>query len=441
MIRHSRPALAVIAAWIAVSPATALAQTRPAPRPWGRISFYFSTYRFTPDTGEERTASEMITAVTYQTAERFEPGLEYALEARHATQTTAGRDPRISVYNAWVGGSIAGGTIHVRGGQMWLPELGGLGSVSGGLIEARQITPGQAGRLRAAAFFGVEPQTHAVGFVPNVTKFGVYATLEGSRGRRHVAGFVQLTQRGVPERRVLAFSNFVPTGGRLFIYQVGEYDLSGPAGQGAGRLSFLLVNGRLQASDRVEVQGSFHRGRSLDARSITDDILNGRPVDAATAEGYFYESLGGRVTVALANRSRAYAGYTRDRNNRDSAPTGRQLYGFSSTDVAGSGIDATLSASRIERPTGGYHSLYASVGRQLGRRVYVSIDYTSSLSIVRFTRQDGVTVETRPETKRLGGSTVLTLGRHVTVQGMIEQTRDADSREWRVMSGITYRFR
>lgn len=429
---------ALAAGW---APRAADAQTRSEPRPWGHVSFYMSTYRFVPEAGEPMTSSEVVTAVTYQTGELVGPGVEYALDARRSQQTMAGRDPRVSVYNAYVGASVAGGTVRLRGGQMWLPELGGLGSVSGGLVEIRRQSPTGVGRFRAGAFAGVEPETHQIGFVRDVRKFGGYAALEGARGRRHVAGFVRLMHGGVAERQVVTFSNFIPAGSRFFLYQVGEYDLSGPAGQGDGRLSFLLVNGRARAGSRVELQGSFHRGRSIDARSITDDILNGRPVATAAAEGYFYESLGSRVTVLVTSRTRVHGGYTRDRNNRDSAPTGRTLYGVSSADLAGTGVDVTVSGSRIERPTGRNNSLYASVGRQVGRKVYVSVDYISSLSVIRFTRFDGLTVELRPETIRVGGSAVITLGRHVSILATAEQTRDNDSHEFRLMSGLTYRFR
>ena len=61
----------------------------------------------------------------------------------------------------------------------------------------------------------------------------------------------------------------------------------------------------------------------------------------------------------------------------------------------GTGFDVSGSDSRIERTTGPYHSKYVSVGRGLGRAVYLSVDYSTSLSVVHFLRSDGVIIETK----------------------------------------------
>jgi hypothetical protein len=147
------------------------------------------------------------------------------------------------------------------------------------------------------------------------------------------------------------------------------------------------------------------------------------------------------VTVEVIPRVRVHAGYTRDRNNLGSPPTGRLSLGVNASDLAGTGVDLTVSDARFERPTGRFHSLYLSVGRQLGRLVYLSGDYSTSLSVVRFTRFDGVVVETRPETRQFGGSAVVYVGRHVSLLGNATLTRDGDYTDTRLLSGITYRFR
>ena len=159
------------------------------------------------------------------------------------------------------------------------------------------------------------------------------------------------------------------------------------------------------------------------------------------AEGYLYESAGGRVTVEVVPHVRLHAGYTRDKSNATSQPTGRWTIGANASDVAGTGIDLMVSDARIDRATGDYHSLYVSAGRQLGGAVYVSGDFATSLSVVRFTRFDGVIVETRPTTRQFGGSAVVTLGRHVSLLGNVALTKDGDFSDVRVLSGITYRIR
>ena len=205
------------------------------------------------------------------------------------------------------------------------------------------------------------------------------------------------------ERSVLTTTNYVPVGQRVFVYQSAEIDLQGPAGQSGGGLTYFFVNARASATKQVELQGTYHRGRSIDTRTITIDQLNGRPVPLKSLEGLLFESASGRVTVQVIHGVRVFAGYGRDKNNRDSDTTGRFTAGGYASSLLRSGVDLTVSLSRIDRGApGSYNSWFFSLGRSLGRRVYLSGEYSSSLSVIRFTRSDGVIVETRPETRRYG---------------------------------------
>jgi hypothetical protein len=90
---------------------------------------------------------------------------------------------------------------------------------------------------------------------------------------------------------------------------------------------------------------------------------------------------------------------------------------------------------------GAYNSRYLSIGRSLGRAVYVSADYSTSLSIIRFLRSDGIVIETRPWTRRFSGSGNAMLGRHLSVLTTVDYTIDDAQRELRTFSGLSYRFR
>ncbi len=172
------------------------------------------------------------------------------------------------------------------------------------------------------------------------------------------------------ERSVLTTTNFIPIGRKVFVYQAAEYDVQAPAGQGRKGLSYFFGNARITPNDRVEFQASYNRGRSVDARSLSEDVLAGRAVTQQSIEGLLYESIGGRATVEVVHRVRVYAGYSRDKNNRDAEATGRTLVGAYASNVAHSGFDVTASDNLMERPQGqSYHSRYVSVGRQLGRGV------------------------------------------------------------------------
>jgi len=139
-------------------------------------------------------------------------------------------------------------------------------------------------------------------------------------------GYTQLRQGSLTERSVLSLTNFIPGGRGFFAYQAAEFDLKGPAnGTAEPGLSYFLANVRVSPAARLELQGTYNRGHSLDARRLTDDLLNDRPLTAQAIEGLRYESAGGRVTVQIARQVFLYAGYARDRNNRDDEPTGSPI--------------------------------------------------------------------------------------------------------------------
>jgi hypothetical protein len=201
------------------------------------------------------------------------------------------------------------------------------------------------------------------------------------------------------------------------------------------------VNGRYLVNDRLEFQGLYHHGRSIDSRSIIRDQLDGRPVDPKAIDGLRFESVSGRVTVSLFRTVRVFGGYGQDRNNRDDAATGRVNFGAYASDVLGTGIDLTVSDSRMDRgPSGSYDSWYASVGRSIAGRVYLTGDYSSSLSVFHFTSATGFVIETRPLTRRLALSSVVNVPGGMSLLITVERIFDTDTTQTRVLSGLTYRF-
>jgi hypothetical protein len=317
-----------------------------------------------------------------------------------------------------------------------------MGAVAGGLLEVGQHRDADEGRFRAGVFSGLEPKIYDTGYAPDVRKYGGYAAYESGYLRRHVVGYTTVKQGAAMERSVLSFTNYIPAGRGFFAYQAAEYEVKGPA-NGAAKpgLSYFLTNVRVSAGRRVELNGTYNRGRSLDARQLTDDVVNGRALTAQAIEGLHYESGGGRVTVEVVPRVRVYAGYSRDRTNREDSASGRSLVGGNAGNVFGSGFDLSASDSRIDRSSGPYHSRYLSIGRSVSRAVYVSMDYSTSLSVVRFLRSDGVIIETRPSTRRYSGSASVTLNRYLALLTTVDRTVDDSLRELRVMAGLSYRIR
>ncbi len=304
--------------------------------------------------------NELNASVTVHTPPRDSDGVEFSLDARGSEYpSVSNRDPRMSVYDAWVGGRIANGKVALRLGQMYLNDLGALGGLGGAALEAK------AGRVRFGLFGGLEPKGFDVGYVPDVRKGGAYVAYDGDRGWRNVLGFVTVRNQGLAERNVLSTTNFIPVGREFFLYQAAEYDLTGPGGMGKGGLAYLFATARWAPVRAFEIQGLYQHGRSVDARTITLDQLAGRPVDAKSLDGYLFDSMGGRVTVEFARGWRVWGGYYKDKNNSDDIDSNRWQFGLSAINVLGSGFDVFASDNRTLRPgSSTYDAWYFSARQQ-----------------------------------------------------------------------------
>ena len=411
--------------------------------PTGRVSIYANTAGRDFTDGTRQRNTDLSTSVSLESPRTDENGVEYALDLRETRYSSTATPDRVSIYDGFAGARFGGDWgVRVRAGHMWLQDLGTMGALAGGLFEVGQHRSNDEGRFRVGAFGGLEPKFYETGYAPEVRKYGGYAAYEHGFMRRHVVGYTTVKQGDMTERSVLSMTNFIPAGQRFFAYQAAEYETHGPANGAVKRgLSYLLTNARITASSRVELSATYNRGRALDARQLTADLINGRALTTQALEGLKYESTGGRVTVEVVRRLYVYAGYTRDRNNREDASASRILVGGHAGNIFGTGFDVSGSDSRIERSTGPYHSKYVSVGHALGRSIYLSVDYSTSLSVVHFMRSDGVVIETKPSTQRYSGSASATLNRHFSLLGTLDYTIDDAMTEIRVLSGVSYRIR
>jgi len=414
-----------------------------ASRPSFRLALFGNAALSSYAQGGDIFSSEIIFSLSIRPpAAAAATGLEYGVDLRTAGYPSAEeRKPRVSIYEAYVGGRLAGGRLTFRLGQLWLNELGALGAVGGGLAEARVGGPAFLGRFRIGVFAGLEPKILEAGYAPDVTKYGGYVALEGPDARRHVLGYVNLRHAGYTERSVLLFNNYVPVGNVFHLYQAAEYDLDGPGGQGSGRLTYVFINARLSPVRAVEFQGIFHRGRSVDARLITDNLIHNRLIKPSDLEGYLFESGGGRLTVRPWTGLQVYAGYSQDRTNVGERRRDRWSFGLYAANLAKTGLDLNVSDWRMKSPGGSaYDSWYVSLGRTFGRRLYIEGFYASSVSVLRYFGANSLKVDTYPRTQRFGLSSVLTLWRTASVLVDAERTAGDDYWEYRLLTGLRYRF-
>jgi len=439
---HARRAIAACALglWAVTS-----VDAQESARPTVRVSVYADSATRLPvdGAGETTRMFDLWTSATVESPQAGDGSLEYRFDGRHSRSLLDGRPARVSIYDAWVGARVGTTTqVRVRGGHLWLQDLGTVGALAGGLVELGQRASVDRPGTRLGVFAGLEPTMYEVGYAPNVRKIGTYFAFEEAFRRRHIVGYTRVTQGALVERSVLSVTNLVPAGSNVFAYQVAEYDVGGPAGGAVpAGLSYFLTNLRVNAGDRVELTGTYNRGRSIDARRLTTDLLHDRALTPQAVEGLRYESRGGRLSIEVVRGLRLSGAYAQDRNNRGDDLTGRVTLGMHASNVARSGLDVSASNSRVAGTTGAYHSTFFSVGHSLGRALYVSGDYATSLSVVQLLRGDGLLIETRPWTRRVSGSANANMNREVSLSVTAEVTDDEFQRDVRVLSGLSFRLR
>ncbi|MDH4197219.1 MAG: hypothetical protein OEW05_07430 [Candidatus Aminicenantes bacterium] len=421
---------------------TAAAASGPR-RPSFRLSLYGLSALSSYGQSGDVFSSEVIFSLSVRPpASAGTTGYEYGLDLRTAGYPSAEeRKPRVSIYEAYAGGRLVGGHLVFRLGQLWLNELGALGALGGGLVEARVPGPTVLGQVRLGVFGGLEPKILTAGYVPKVKKFGGYIALEGTGTRRHVAGYVNLRNGDLVERSVLVVNNYVPVGNVFHLYQAAEYDLTGPGGKGSGGLNYFFANARFSPVPAVEFYGTFHRGRSIDTRLITDNLIRNKPIKPGDLEGFLFESTGGRITLRPWTGIQVYAGYGQDRANIGESRRNRWTFGFYGANLFKTGLDLNVSDWRMKSPGGSaYDSWYVSLGRTFGRTIYLESFYSSSVSVLRFSGQDGLWVETYPKSRRFGVSSVLNVWRTASVLIDAERTTGDAYSEYRILAGLTFRF-
>ncbi len=431
----------------AVTSQAASPASRPEPTTipgWARVSFFADGAWDKYSDGTTSSYTELITAVSIQSPIQKAGGLEYHLDARMANYPSSQYySTRSSLYEGYVGLRWDEDRLGFRVGQLWLNDLGALGQVGGGAFEVRWPVGGAKMRLRFGAFGGFEPQILKIAYASGVHKFGGYAVLESKDSvRRHVIGYVNIRDNGLTERSVVTFQNYVPLfQNKIFIYQAAEYDLVGPAGQGSSHLTYFFANARVKPAKRLELWATYHHGRSIDTRGITQQVLNGQPIDPKAAEGFMFESYGGRVSYEVARGVRLFAGYNRDRDNAGDSARQRYQAGVWASDLFKTGFDVNVT-EWINRQDGltNYNSLFVSVGRNVNSHIYLEGEYNQSVSTLRLLTNNSFTLISRPQTHRYALSSIIRINKPTSVMVNLERMQGQGYSENRVTAGLTWRF-
>ena len=406
----------------------------------GRFALFTSWSQRDWGNGPNGDFTEVIAMLSVHSDEGGSSLFDFAVDARLATYPSVERDESVSLYEAWVGVHSTNRSWNLRLGQMWLHELGGLGSVGGFFGEYRQPTPSSWGRWRFGLFAGLELAPYELEYLSDIEKGGVYAALDGAHGRQHVLGYVRIRNQGLTERSVVVFNNFIPVGRAFTLYEALQYDTEGPAGIGDPELTYLFLNLRYRFSKAIDLQGTYHRGRSIDGRTITEEVLGGRPVSPEVLRGFFFESGRVRLAVRPARRISLWIGYGNDRSERDDPTAKRLNIGFSARRIFGTPMDFSLSSTATDRGDDSYDSHWASLGYSFGSKVYVSVEYRDTIAVYRVDQGNGDTVEIRPDSDFLSISSNINLNRtfSLLLEAGILDHRDFE--ENRVMTGLIIRF-
>jgi hypothetical protein len=406
---------------------------------WGdaRIALYAQGIN-SNDVGGSSTYSEIVTQFTLNSPFNSNDW-DYGVDLRTAAYPGAEeRASRVSVYNAFVGRQFD--SYAVRAGQIWLNELGSLGSIGGGVFQYK-LKQNEKNQIRFGGFGGLEPEILDAAYANGVRKFGGYVAFDGDQGRSNVIGYVNINNSGLTERSVIVFNNYLPVQKKLYLYQSAEVDLVGPGGNGSGGLTYFFINSRYVPSTDWSIFATYHHGRSIDARSITQDELNGRPIDPARLNGLLFESFDFRAMTKVAGNLQVFGSYGQDRNNQQDQPNKRITYGFFTGSISNTGIDLHFSGNHIIPPSGSaYDSWDVSAGRMIGDKVYVSGEYASSVSLVSISDANGITLVPGPRASLYGGSALVNVNRTMALLFTVERSNDKTYSETRFLGGITLRF-
>jgi hypothetical protein len=441
-VKETRISLSLLS-WLILMLAGSIQARADINRHWGRVSLFALAAQRSQAGGENNLFTELVGTLMFRSSVGEDGGFEYAIDSRFAGYpSTEGRRQRISIYDAHLGWWNKGRIFGFRVGQVWLDELGALGSLGGVVAEARPVRklPLGIGEMRVGGFWGFEPKIMGAGYVSSVNKFGGYLTIEGTTARKHILGYVNIENQGLTERSVLVFSNYIPIKREFYLYQAMEYDLQGPAGQGQGRLTYFFANARYSPLRLIELQGIYHHGRSIDARTITEQVRSGRPVSESALEGFLFESIGGRLTLRFFPGLQVFAGYAQDKTNEQDEKRDRLTFGFFGYNLFKTGLDLRVTNSRFSQAgRSSYNSWYVSLGKTFGRSLYLEGFFSSSVSILRYFGSQ-VQLETRPRTELFGLSSIFYLTRRASLLLTLERTSGDFPGETRAMTGLSYRF-
>jgi hypothetical protein len=104
------------------------------------------------------------------------------------------------------------------------------------------------------------------------------------------------------------------------------------------------------------------------------------------------------------------------------------------------GFDVRASVTRYQNGSDASSDSWSfSLGRSLGRAVYLEGFYYSSVAFIRLFG-NAVGIDRRPRTAIFGLSSVVHLTRRASLLVTLERVTDDFLSELRAMSGITYRF-
>ncbi len=100
-----------------------------------------------------------------------------------------------------------------------------------------------------------------------------------------------------------------------------------------------------------------------------------------------------------------------------------------------------VSDNRTNRPgSSSYDAWYFSVGRSLGSKFYLTLDYSTSLSVLQLTDSGGLAIVTKPSSRRFSLSGIWNMSRTFSILVTGEQLDDDTTTQYRALLGLTYRF-
>ncbi|MFC2168133.1 carboxypeptidase-like regulatory domain-containing protein [Acidobacteriota bacterium] len=219
-------------------------------------------------------------------------GWNLLIDSRDRLRIGEEPDNHVLLYDARVNFEKTGSPLYISLGQMNLYDTAGIGQLLGGALGIKLKTNTMIG-----AYAGLDSNAYINRIDSHFFKFGLFARYLGTKGKRILASFNQLSYSGSTERQYIYTGTLFPVSRSLVIYGNVEYELASQVRK-EDRLSRMFTNVRWNPVEIVDLTVHYSSGKGLDFhRYLTERSQDPTLSDQQLERYYYSKQYGLRVSL------------------------------------------------------------------------------------------------------------------------------------------------